>query len=351
MRLQKINIVDKYINRIDGEKSIVITSPRVVFGVPDTMIKLWEYMPDIDIMINSLRWKWPKPIVSRVWVDSGGYQIMIKGLKIDLESLIERYRALDADMYISLDIPPKQFCSITKQQLLENIKNFEILYTKLEDKKVIPVVHCYDCYSMLEAIDIYKEYGVNLIAFGGVVPPTLAKNGRGSRIAPIIALAIITKIFRGKIHALGVGGTSTMYNVLKTLNIYSLDSSSWRTKAAYGKIIIPGYGERYVGNGKASFGRKDLTNRDWEILLKALTDTKFPYVENLEEMLSTFRGRAIINAWIVHHFVDTISEHNGFVWLVKYSKKIKEMSHSELCIIHDRLVANLLSIKKNTSCP
>ncbi|MEM2528730.1 MAG: hypothetical protein QXG40_04960 [Ignisphaera sp.] len=330
-----------YINRIDGGNGIAMASPRIVFGIPDTMIKLWEYIQDIDVMVNSLRWRWPKPNVSSMWVDSGGYQIMIRGLKIALEDVIKKYGILDADMYISLDIPPRQFCLITRQQLLENIKNFEVLYTKLEDKKIIPVIHCYDCYSMLEAIDTYKRYGVELIAFGGIVPPTLAKNGKGSRIVPIVALTIISKTFRGKVHALGVGGTSTMYNVLKTLNVYSLDSSSWRTKAAYGKIIIPGRGERYVGNGKASFGRKDLTIQDWEILLKALTETRFPYVDNLDEMLSTFRGRAIINAWIVHYFADTLSECNGFAWLVEYSKKIKDMNAAELCIIHDKLINNM----------
>jgi 7-cyano-7-deazaguanine tRNA-ribosyltransferase len=305
------------------------------------MIKLWEYMPDIDIMINSLRWRWPKPKVLRVWVDSGGYQIMVKGLKIDLRDLIIKYRALDADIYISLDIPPKQLCSIEKQQLMENIKNFEILYTKLEDKKIVPVVHCYDCSSMLEVIDIYKRYDIDIIAFGGVVPPTLAKNGKGCRIAPILALAIVSKAFKKKIHTLGVGGTSTMYNILKILDVYSLDSSSWRTKAAYGKVIIPGYGERYVGNGKASFGRKDLTDDDREALFKALATTKFPYMENIDEMLSTFRGRAIINAWIVHHFINTISEYNGFAWLIEYTKNIKNRNVSELCEYHDRLLFKL----------
>lgn len=319
-------------------------NPVVVFGVPDTMIRLWEYIQDIDIMINSLRWKWSKPRALRTWVDSGGYQIMIKGLKIDLEHLIEKYKNIDADIYISLDIPPKQLCLITKQQLRENVKNFEVLYTKLEHKKVIPVVHCYDCYNMLEAIDIYKRYNVDLIAFGGMVPPTLAKNGRGSRVAPIVALTIISKVFRGKIHALGVGGTSTMYSVLKVLNIYSLDSSSWRTKAAYGKVIIPGRGERYVGNGKATFGRKDLTDDDWEVLVKALIKTKFPYIEHVDKMLLTFRGRAIINAWIVRYFINTISEYNGFTWLVDYTKKLNATDLSELCTIHDKL------INKSSNC-
>ncbi|MCS7111435.1 MAG: hypothetical protein RMI45_03115 [Ignisphaera sp.] len=264
-----------------------------------------------------------------------------------MESIIKKYRKLEADIYMSLDIPPNQLCLVSRQQFLENIKNFEVLYTKLDDKKVIPIVHCYDCYKMLEAIDIYRGYGVDLIAFGGIVPPTLAKNGRGSRIAPIVALAIVSKLFKGKIHALGVGGTPTMYNVLKVFGINSLDSTSWRTKAAYGKIIIPGYGERYIGNGNASFGRKDLTDEEWRILLKALTKTGFSYIENLEKMLLTFRGRAIVNAWIVHHFANTISKNNGFAWLIEYSKKIKNMSYSELCMVHERLITNPSSTSDN----
>uniref|UniRef100_A0A7C4FGG7 tRNA-ribosyltransferase n=1 Tax=Ignisphaera aggregans TaxID=334771 RepID=A0A7C4FGG7_9CREN len=309
--------------------------PEIVFGVPDVMIKLWEYMPSIKIMINSIRWRWDRPSVEAVWVDSGGYQIMIKGLKIDINEVIERYRKIDGDYFMSLDIPPHRFCQSSKELVEKNIKYFEYLYTKLE-KNIVPVIHCYESTLLLDAIDVYKSYGVKVIAYGGAVPPSLAKGGKGSRTTPLIPLAIITKAFNGYVHVLGLGGTSVLYTALQNLRVASLDSSSWRVKAAYGKVIIPGRGERYVGNGSAKFGRKDLLPEDYDMLVKALEQTGFPYVNDVEVLLRTFRGRALINAWVVRYYPHVLEKTNGYTWIVSFAKKLSNMGVDELIALLDR---------------
>lgn len=316
--------------------------PLVVFGVPDVMIRLWEIIPDIEIMINNIRWKWGKPSANRIWVDSGGYQIMMKQLKLHIDDVIQKYQSIDGDIFISLDIPPQSLCNASKELVQHNIKNFETLYEKLENRKVIPVVHCYESELLFYSIDRYKSYNVEIIAFGGAVPPSMAKMGEGSRTLPLLALAIIRKSFNQWIHALGIGGTPAVYTALSILGINSLDSTSWRTKAAYGKVMIPGLGERYVGTGKAKFGRKDLSSKDFEMLEESLRKTGFPYTNNLKEFLGSFRGRAIVNAWIMKHFIDVIYNNNGFRWMLKYASKYSSLRVDELVTLLDRKIKSVL---------
>jgi hypothetical protein len=315
----------------------------VIFGVPDMMIRIWELMPDIKIMINSIRWKWGRPEVKAIWVDSGGYQIMTKGVRINLDDVIRRYNAIDGNFFLSLDIPPRTVCETSKDLVVANIRNFEYLYTKL-DKIIVPVVHCYEPSLLLDAIDVYRSYGVRVIAYGGAVPPSLAKGGKGSRTTPLIALSILTKTFNGHVHVLGLGGTSVLYKALHYLNVTSMDSSSWRTKAAYGKVIIPGRGERYVGGREAKFGRKDLSPEDLKLLIDALEQTRFPFLDKLDEMLKSFRGRALINAWITKHFPGVLEESNGYRWLVDLAKELSLLSLDELVELLSKRVAMLNTI-------
>lgn len=315
--------------------------PLVVFGVPDTMIKIWELIPDIEVMINNIRWRWSRPIASRVWVDSGGYQIMIKKLNIDITEVINRYRLIEGDIFVSLDIPPQELCTVSKELVIQNIRNFEIMYEKLDNKKIIPVVHCYESNLLMYSIDLYKSYGVNMVAYGGAVPPSMARMGRGSRTLPLLALAIVRKTFNKWIHALGIGGTPAIYKALTILGVNSLDSSSWRTKAAYGKVMIPGLGERYVGNGLARFGRKDLSEEEYRLLEELLRKTGFPYIDNLRNLLTSFRGRALINAWIMKYFIDVIYSNNGFRWLLNYVLKYVNLSLNELTVLFDNKLRSL----------
>lgn len=299
---------------------------KLIFGVPDKSVPIWDFLPSIEVMINNLGWRWGRPPARVVWVDSGGYQAMVRGAKLRLEDVVARFRSLDGDIYISLDTPPTSLCPDDRGLVLRNIEVFDVLRSRLDDRVVVPVVHCYAPHLMLEAIDIYRSLGAKIIAFGGAVPPSMARMGRGSRVAPLIALAIAVKASRVPIHALGIGGSITMYSVVKVLGASSVDSSSWRVKAAYGKILVPGLGERYVGNGRARFGRVDLKPHELEMLKQYLEKTGFPYIDKVEEMLRTFRGRAIINAWVIYHYRDSLSPNNGFQWMLRLAERYRNAS-------------------------
>ncbi|MCI4435183.1 MAG: hypothetical protein JHC33_00005 [Ignisphaera sp.] len=135
-----------------------------------------------------------------------------------------------------------------------------------------------------------------------------------------------------------------LYKALQYLNVTSMDSSSWRTKAAYGKVIIPGRGERYVGGREAKFGRKDLSPEDLKLLIDALEQTRFPFIDRLDDMLKSFKGRALINAWITKHFPDVLEERNGYRWLVDLAKELSLLSLDELIELLSKRVAMLNTI-------
>lgn len=317
------------------------SKPTIIFNVPDRMIKLWELMPDIEVMVNSIRWRWERPRAPRVWVDSGGYQAMVKGVTINLNAVTHRYIRIEADLYISLDLPPIKPCEASADLVKRNVNNFIELSSRLSDKTIVPVIHCYPSDLMFEAIDIYKSYGANLIAFGGFASPSMAKGGDGSRTLPMVALALLTKSFKGHVHVLGVGGAPVAYSAMKLLGVSSVDTSSWRTKAAYGKVIVPGRGERYVGNGRAKFGRKDFSENDYEVLVSALERSRFPSLNSLDFMLKTFKGRALINAWIMKHYPDLLEPENGFMWLVKLADTLAKLQRQELALLLDEKLRHL----------
>jgi len=309
---------------------------RIVLGVVDNHLRPWEFIPDVEVMINNLVWRWSRPRASIVWVDSGGYQIMVKGLKISIERIIEKYRMLDADIYMSLDIPPRDLYCRDRELVKKNIENYEILRTRLEDKEIIPVIHSYSLELLLYALDVYRSLGAKMIAYGGVVPPTLARNGNGSRLIPIVGLALLVKTSRLPIHVLGLG-SPTMINIVRVLGVHSCDTSTWRVKAAYGKILIPGHGERYVGNRQIRFGRVYAKSEEIEYLKESLRRTGFPYIDSVDNMLKTFEGRAIINAWIVVKLHNEFSPKNGFKWLYQKAQDLAKQSIDEVAQLYIEL--------------
>jgi len=302
---------------------------QIVFGVADRNIELWRVIGDAEVMINSIKWRWDPPPARRVWVDSGGYQAMVRGVRLELREVAARYRRLEAHLYMSLDQPPRRLCPRDPSLLKLNLSNYDELRA-LVDREVVPVVHCYDPELMLEAVDSYRSLGAKVIAYGGAVPPSMGRMGRGSRLLPIIGLAIVVKASPLPVHVLGLGGANTMYAVLSRLGASSFDSSAWRIKAAYGKVIVPGLGERYVGGRRVRFGRTLLSREDYEVLRRGLEKTGFPYLDRLDELLKSFKGRALINAWVLYKFRGTVVPRNGMRWLVEEASRLASMGLDEL---------------------
>ncbi len=124
-----------------------------------------------------------------------------------------------------------------------------------------------------------------------------------------------------------------MIRILEKMNIWSVDTSTWRVKAAFGHVIIPGLGERYVGNRKLRFRTPRARKEEIELLYKELEKTKFPLLDQFEELLNSFIGRAIINAWVILKTNNGINKRSNFI---KLYEKLNHYNAHKLFLSHCR---------------
>ena len=313
---------------------------HIVLGIANGGIPIWDIL-DNDIMFNHL--VAPRSLIRkldvirgrgiRVWVDSGGYQILRKGLRICLDEIIHRYRMLSADYYVSLDLPVPSIKYASWEIVRRNVENFEKIANRLPDLRIIPVVHLYPSDLLIWAVERYLEYDPPIVAYGGVVPSTL--NRKESRLRSLLGFLILRKLFPNvRFHVLGLG-SYVMTRILSALGAWSLDTSTWRVKAAYGHVIIPGMGERYVGSRKIRFGTPPAKPEEIELLYRELRRSGFPLIDKFHELLSTFKGRAIINAWVIVRINGGISKRSSFYRLYKQILEFSKMSVDELIEIYD----------------
>ncbi|MCH4815474.1 MAG: hypothetical protein QXY87_07150 [Saccharolobus sp.] len=280
---------------------------KIILGIPDLKIPVWTFKQ--PLMVNQLNWNnlsWE----NETWVDSGGYQIMVKGIKVEIEKVVEKYKILDATQYMSLDIPSNP-CHKPSEL---NYKYFEYLYGVF-DKKIVPVIHAYDVESIKKSIDFYSKY-TDLVAFGGIIPPTLNKSGNKKLAVTIYHL--VRKLWKGKIHVLGAG-SPFMRKVY--FNANSVDTSTYRIKGIHGMVIIPGKGERYVGERKIVWGTRRASEEELENLLSFLDRTNYPFPIRLDNWVD----RSLINAWVLLN-----SEYEINNPLIEYSKKLDSFPEDEI---------------------
>ncbi len=298
-----------------------------VLGLADGGIPVWELVPG-PYMANAWTTRRLPPSSRGLWLDSGGFQIMMKGLRIGVEDLVERYRSVEAEYYLSLDHPPKPGNEGSPSLIRENIELYEHVRSLVDQGLVVPVVHCYRPELLAEAIDAYKERGAVLLAFGGAVPGLLNR-GLG-RVPTVILLALARKLWPGRLHVLGAG-SPVMGAIVSALGADSADTATWRGKAAYGKIILPGAGERYVGGRRIRYGPLYMTPEEEEYLESFLRRTGFPLIDGagVREILSSFRGRALINAWVLRH-ATWRPRRGGFAWLYRIAFGVARLSPGEL---------------------
>jgi|GEM_PF-608982 len=279
---------------------------KVILGMPDDRIPIWKL--GSPIMINQLRtiertWK------NETWVDSGGYQIMKKGIKIDVKEVINKYKQVKGDYFISLDIPTP-VCSPPAKETFD-------YYLKLYEAEldVIPVIHAYPFDHIDKALDFYSSHPPKLIAYGGVVPPLLHRGiGRTTVIA-------IYHYLRNKIKNLHVMGAGSPFMRRVFYNADSVDTSTYRVKGAMGMILIPGKGEKYVGSRKIKWHVRSANNEEIESLLVFLELTHFPFDINLDNWIN----RTLINAWVILK-----SEYTGSRPEIRKSEEIGKLSANDI---------------------
>ncbi|MGC9049933.1 tRNA-ribosyltransferase [Pyrobaculum sp.] len=279
---------------------------RIVLGTPINAVpRPWLYFDVPALMINALEVKRdPRAVLGyegELWVDSGGYQILRKGLSVDVDKIAEVYRRVDAQLYLSLDVPPSPGdpSDVAEKKFEKTYRNWVRLRRAVGDS-VVPVLHVYrDEALFFRYLRLYLD--APALAIGAAVPYVLITRGAppGSRMLALRLIARARREFRGPLHVLGMGSPSVT-PILHAMGVDSTDSATWRLKAAYGKVILPGGGERHVTDRAVNFGRAKPRDGELEELYHFLRETGFPALDGFYERIKTsFEYRALVNAWVV----------------------------------------------------
>jgi queuine/archaeosine tRNA-ribosyltransferase len=239
-----------------------------------------------------------------LWVDSGGYQILKRGASIGVGALAEKYRRIGCDVCLALDVPPspQDPPDVAEKKAEASYRNWLALKRELAGARVLPVVHVYP------HADLFRKWlrryeGEEELAIGGAVPYVLIARGvpRNSRRLALELIAEAVEASGAKIHLLGMGSPAVAA-ALEALGVGSADSATWRLKAAYGKVLLPGGGERHVTDREVKFGRRKADAEELAQLYDWLKRTGFPvdgYDDFSARLKASFEYRALVNAWVV----------------------------------------------------
>ncbi|NOZ88935.1 MAG: hypothetical protein GXO15_03330 [Crenarchaeota archaeon] len=299
-----------------------MTGFRLVLGTPiNTTVKPWMYM-DVDaVMVNSydilkagsldrLRGRGLRRLLGigdevELWIDSGGYQFLSRGITVDPHKIARVYREVDADYYISLDYPPgpRDDADLRAMKIAKSINNFmtmrSVLRDHVEEGRLVPVFHIATSESLRLQLQAYVPHATTA-AVGGLIPYIMQQAGNGSRLKAVMFMVLMRKLWEGRLHAMGLA-SAAMIPLLKKIDIDSGDTQTWRLKAAYGKIIIPGLGERHISGQAVRFGPAKLVRESELRLYREYIEKAVSagIISSPESLSSSFEERALFNAWIL----------------------------------------------------
>ncbi|MCC6020700.1 MAG: tRNA-ribosyltransferase [Thermoproteaceae archaeon] len=289
----------------------------------------WLYFDVPAVMVNALEIKRdPRAVLGyegELWMDSGGYQILKRGLSINVDRLVEIYRRVDAQLYFSLDVPPSPGDppDAAERKMRKSYENWVRMRRALGDS-VVPVLHVYRDQSLFERfLRLYG--GAPSLAIGAAVPYVLTSRGapRGSRELAISFIRLAVEEFGGPVHVLGMGSPAVT-PVLAALGVHSTDSATWRLKAAYGKVLLPCGGERHVTDRNVNFGRSKPRSGELEGLYEFLRAHGFPALDGFYERIRmSFEYRALVNAFVVMKSVDCTPRPAAFRKLYELAARLR----------------------------
>jgi tRNA-guanine family transglycosylase len=250
-----------------------------------------------------------------VMIDSGGFLFMMKeAMKVRAETISELYEVCKPNYGVVLDHPLSigLTASETRRRQLVTLRNTRSMVKRKpgSNPELIPVIHGHTLRSVewfvrqLAKIEDFKTYGI-----GSLVPSVFNARGVGGINNVIRIVSHVRKLLPGKlIHVFGVGSTITMHLMFAS-GADSLDSSSWRSKAAFGIIQLPGIGDRYItGRAGKATGKKYLNLSRKEA--RVLEECHCPACRKLglPGLRHSFSMRALHNCWVFQREVEKTRE-------------------------------------------
>jgi tRNA-guanine family transglycosylase len=237
-----------------------------------------------------------------ITMDSGGYLFMKRGeVNITPEEILAFYEESKPNFGVILDFPltpnlPRESIQKRLSQTFENTRRM-IKMRRTTNPVLIPVIHGYDGETIeryvkkLQEIEDFDIYGV-----GSLVPSVFNTKGAGGIYNVVRVISTVRALLPNKvIHVFGVGSAVTMH-LMFYAGADSIDTASWRIKAAFGAIQLPGSGDRYITLRKRHKRYPRLNEEEQRIL----DECGCPACreKGLEGLVRSFTLRALHNAWV-----------------------------------------------------
>jgi tRNA-guanine family transglycosylase len=246
-----------------------------------------------------------------ILLDSGGFTALRGTLEtLTIQKLAEVYERTDADLVLSLDVPPslRSTPRDRRHRYATTLANLIALTRTFNKERIVPVVHGRSIKEVEENVRAICEVMPSppMVCIGGLVP-LLRSSGSTSasatRVMRFIAQAL--KEIRRRypappIHLLGAGSPRTVVAAL-ALGADSVDSIAWRRAAGFGTVFLPGCGERFVDPRSRSrptsrpFLRPgDILDCDCPVCVGKILEKR------LSALAAGYRQRAAHNAWVLY---------------------------------------------------
>ena len=262
----------------------------------------------MDSAFNYYRAKTPKLSYTpgELFLDNGAFTANMQGLVLNLEKIIDIQETLDPSKTIPFDYPFKNGMSSIQMEKRWNDTKKNIKYWQTSttlNGQLVPALHSWNKTSLKKNLKWLQKHGdSDYLALGSIVGPEFSNQtgffgDRQPNKNMINLLSTAVKSVKEntdmKVHLMGLGSSPLTLHIGYYLGIESTDSAGYRRKAAYGQIVLPGTGERYVGNNTAKFsGGSVMKTTD----IKKLDNCDCPVCKvNSDQLWDDWKARAIHN--------------------------------------------------------
>ncbi len=254
-----------------------------------------------------------------LFLDNGAFTARTKDIELDIDRVVSMQEKLNPDLTIPLDYPflpetPVHTMEKMWDKTAENIKYWQDSTTL--KGKLVPALHSWSKNSLRANISWLQKYAdADLIALGSLVDLSFSnfKGIFGDRqptkeLIDMLSLAISVVEDQSdfKVHLMGWGSSPLMIHLGYYLGISSMDTMGYRRKAAYGKIVLPGRGERHIGDSSTTFGGRNIHSNGNPGDLELLKNCTCPIcITNQYSLASDWKARAVHNEWVMKNEAKT----------------------------------------------
>lgn len=304
----------------------------------------------------------------KLFLDNGAYNALYRDIELNKEKVIDVQETIDPDLTIPLDFPFVPGMSKREMQKRSEKTKINIVYWQNSTNlTTIPPLHAIGSSMLIDFIRWLQKYSdSDFVAVGSVITRFESeikindnfKGFFGDRQPSkqlVDTLLTVKKILQDysdfKVHTMGFGSSPLTYHLSVYCGVDSTDCAGHRRKAAYGKIILPGKGERYICDRNIKFGLTPFSEDDRRLL----SECECPICKELpndgkmrkERLAQDWKLRAIHNKWVMEfeenrarnliekgldiyeRSLERLFEKSSFLHLFKYAKKMRNQSRIE----------------------